>query len=95
MAKKKKGKKKNQSRAASAAEVPLGAKLQYVGVGMVLGVVAAPTVRRWIDRGRPELEKWIERLTTRAEELAERGGDWMATARERVAAKDADDGHSH
>lgn len=97
--KKKKGRKKNNAgadAAAATADVPLGTKLQYVGVGLVLGVVAAPTVRRWIDKARPELDKLLERLTTQAEELAERSGDWMASARERVASgADDEPPHSH
>ena len=79
--KKKKGKKKKR---AAAAEISLGTKLQYVGVGMVLGVVAAPTIRQLMERARPELEKLFERLTTSAEELAENASDFMSTARERV-----------
>ncbi|WP_394839641.1 hypothetical protein LVJ94_22405 [Pendulispora rubella] len=89
MAKGKKKKKKGKKLAA-AEEVPLGTKLQYIGVGMVLGVAAAPTVRKWIERARPEIDKLLERLTAQAEELAENAGDFMATARGRVSAKSDD-----
>ncbi|HWL85866.1 MAG TPA: hypothetical protein VNO21_08695 [Polyangiaceae bacterium] len=99
MAKKKKKKKKNRG-AADIESVPLGTKLQYVGVGMILGVTAAPTVRKWIDLARPEIDKLLERLTAQAEELAENAGDWMATARGRIATKKDDEppghsGHTH
>ncbi|WP_394850348.1 hypothetical protein LZC95_23185 [Pendulispora brunnea] len=91
MAKGKKKKKKGKKGGAAAEEVPLGTKLQYIGVGMVLGVAAAPTVRKWIERARPEIDKLLERLTAQAEELAENAGDFMATARGRVSAKSHDD----
>lgn len=88
--KKKKNKQQDATESAPTADgpVPLGTKVQYVGVGFVLGVVAAPTVRKWIERTRPEVDKVLERLTTRAEKLVENAGDWMASARDGVVAGD-------
>ncbi|WP_394828791.1 hypothetical protein [Pendulispora albinea] len=93
---KKKKKKRNGSKGANGAanadaeSIALGTKLQYVGVGVVLGVVAAPAIRKWLERARPEVDKLLERLTAQAEELAENAGDWMATARGRISVKDED-----
>ena len=101
MAKGKKGSKKKKSAQSAPADVPLGTKLQYVGVGVVLGVIAGPTVRKWIERARPEVDKLFERLTTQAEQLAENASDWMANARGKVAdgegepPKSGHEGHSH
>jgi len=102
MSKKKKNKKKKKGNGGADTEaVPFGTKLQYVGVGMVLGVAAAPTVRKWVELARPEIDKLLERLTAQAEELAENAGDWMATARGRISTKDGGDeppghsGHTH
>ncbi len=100
MPKKKKKKKNKKSAAESTEAVPLGTKLQYVGVGMVLGVAAGPTVRKWLERARPEIDALLERITAHAEELAENAGDWMAVARGRISSKEGGDppdhsGHTH
>jgi hypothetical protein len=71
-------------RAAADAPTPWGTKLGYAGVGFVVGVLVAPTVRRWIEEARPKMNDLFDRLTGSAEKMAENAADFMAAARQRV-----------
>jgi hypothetical protein len=80
------------------APTPFGTKIGYAGVGFVLGVLVAPTVRKWIEEARPKVDQLFDRLTGSAEKLAENAADLMASARSRVKGdgNDPDEGgHKH
>jgi hypothetical protein len=78
---------------------PWSTKLGYVGVGFVVGVLVAPTMRRFIEQARPRLNQMFDRLTGSAEKLAENAADLMASARARVRGEggggDEGGGHKH
>jgi hypothetical protein len=83
------------------APTPWGTKLGYAGVGFVLGVIVAPTVRKWITEARPKMDSLFDRLTGSAEKMAENAADFMASARARVRGEggtgggDEGGGHQH
>jgi hypothetical protein len=85
------------------APTPWGTKLGYAGVGFVLGVLVAPTVRKWITEARPKMDSLFDRLTGSAEKMAENAADFMASARARVkgeggaggGGRDDDEGGGH
>jgi hypothetical protein len=66
------------------APTPWTTKLGYAGVGFVVGVLVAPTVRKWVEQARPKVDSLFDRLTGSAEKLAENAADMMAAARARV-----------
>ncbi len=84
------------------APTPWSTKLGYAGVGFVVGVLVAPTVRKWLTEARPKVDNLFDRLTGSAEKMAEHAADFMASARARVrgeggggGGEDEGGGHSH
>ncbi len=81
------------------APTPWATKVGYAGVGFVVGVLVAPTVRKWVDQARPKMNNLFDRLTGSAEKLAENAADFMAAARTRVrdegGGNDEGGGHQH
>jgi hypothetical protein len=80
---------------------PWTTKAGYAGVGFVLGVLVAPTVRKWIEEARPKMDGLFDRLTGQAEKMAETATDFMASARARVRSEGGsggghdEGGHEH
>src|SRR4051812_16794641 len=68
--------------------VSLGAKARYVGVGIVIGVVVAPLIRKAISKIQPKVNDLFDSLTGKTEEMAEKVSDLLAKAKENLAQKE-------
>jgi hypothetical protein len=74
--------------------VSWGTKAKYVGAGIVIGVIVAPWVKKGLAKIQPQVDSWIDQLTGKTEEVAEKASDLLARAKHRFAAGQTQDaGH--
>ena len=75
--------------------VSWGSKVGYIGVGVIIGLVAYPFVRRTISQLQPKMDKLFDNLTGKAENLAEKASDLFAKAKHSFAQQEAAGGGGH
>jgi ABC-type Zn2+ transport system substrate-binding protein/surface adhesin len=78
--------------AGSKPNVPWGAKVGYIGTGVLIGLVIYPFVRKALAKIQPKVDRIFDDLTGKAESFAEKASDMMAKARDSM---NREDEHSH
>lgn len=84
----------NNNNGDSKPNVPWGAKVGYIGTGVLIGLVIYPFVRKALGKIQPKVDQIFDDLTGKAESFAEKASDMMARARDSVN-KDGHDSHDH
>ena len=77
-----------------------GSKVGYIGVGIVIGIIAYPFVRRTMSQLQPKMDQLFDTLTGKAENMAEKASDLFAKAKqgfahEGTSSSDVKHDHSH
>lgn len=73
----------NETRAGGpSGPIPFGKKAAYIGSGILIGLIVYPFVRKALGRVQPRMDELLDKLTGKAEDLAEKASDLLARARE-------------
>jgi len=78
--------------------VSWGTKAGYIGTGVLIGLVAYPFVRKVLAKVQPKADRFLDELTGKAENLAEKASDLLAKAKEgwnKESLDHAEDSHDH
>ena len=70
-----------------------GTKAKYVGVGIVIGTIISPLLRKGLSKIQPKVDELFDHLTGKTEEFAERTSDLLARAKSQL--RGAENGHDH
>lgn len=71
-----------------------GSKIGYIGVGIVIGIIAYPFVRRTLSQLQPKMDELFDTLTGKAENMAEKASDLFAKAKQGFAHPEKTEGAS-